>query len=101
MPTLKRKALAYITHGQRLLVFRHTNSPEVGIQAPAGTVNADESPDAAVMRKALEETGLTGLVLAARLDEQVRDMADSVRVFLGRSAGRCSAAGRRSSCAAA
>lgn len=76
MLTLKRKAFAYITHGQRLLVFRHSFVPEAGIQVPAGTVEPGERPEAAVLREAREETGLSGLTLAAFLGEQVRPMAD-------------------------
>jgi len=41
MPTLKRKAFAYITHGdplngERLLVFSHPNAPEAGMVGVAG-----------------------------------------------------------------
>jgi hypothetical protein len=35
------KVIAYITHGDRLPVFSHTQYPEAGIQAPAGTVKTD------------------------------------------------------------
>ena len=32
----KDRVVAYITRGDRLLVFRHTMYPEAGVQAPAG-----------------------------------------------------------------
>lgn len=76
MLTLKRKAFAYITHGQRLLVFRHSWVPEAGIQVPAGSIEPGESPEDAVLREAREETGLSGLMLAGFLGDQVRPMAD-------------------------
>lgn len=76
MPTLKRKAFAYITHARRLLVFRHPDSPEAGIQVPAGTVEPGECPEDAVLREAHEETGLSGLMLAGFLGEQIRSMVD-------------------------
>lgn len=55
------KAFAYITHGARLLVFEHTEFPEAGIQVPAGSIRAGESPAAAAHREAREETGLVVL----------------------------------------
>lgn len=58
MPAYKDKVLAYITHGNRLLVFRHPHAPEAGIQVPAGTVEEGEDPGTAVLREAAEETGL-------------------------------------------
>ncbi|MGC9350294.1 MAG: NUDIX hydrolase [Anaerolineae bacterium] len=65
----QRKAYAYITHEGRLLVFRHTDFPEAGIQVPGGTVEPGEDPAQAVMREACEETGLTELRLVAFLGE--------------------------------
>ena len=62
-----RKAFAYITDGNRLLVFRHPNNPEAGIQVPAGTMEEGETPEEAVMREAEEESGLTGLTLVSSL----------------------------------
>jgi 8-oxo-dGTP pyrophosphatase MutT (NUDIX family) len=76
MLIIKRKAFAYITHGQRLLVFRHPDAPEAGIQVPAGTIEPGEDPESAVLREAREETGLTGLTLAGFLGEQIRSMSD-------------------------
>ena len=67
----KQKAFAYITHGNRLLVFRHVHHPEAGIQVPAGTVKEGERSEAAVMREAFEETGLTELGFDCYLGEQI------------------------------
>lgn len=61
------KALAYITHGQELLVFRQIHAPEAGIQVPGGTVEPSESPADGVMREAREETGLVGFEFIAQL----------------------------------
>ena len=66
---------AYITHRGRLLVFEHTRS-EAGIQVPAGTVKEHESTHAAVMREALEETGLGGLELVTVLGHFEHDMIE-------------------------
>jgi 8-oxo-dGTP diphosphatase len=73
---LKLKAYAYITHRDRLLIFRHPDSPEAGIQVPGGTVDAGEDPGAAVLREAREETGLTDLVVVGLLGEATRNMSD-------------------------
>ena len=50
--TLKQKVYAYITHANRLLVFRHVDEPDAGIQVPGGTMEEGEAPDEAVMREA-------------------------------------------------
>ena len=76
MPTPKKKVFAYITHGNRLLVFSHPNSPEAGIQVPAGTLNPGEHPEVGVLREAFEETGLSNLRVVRFLGEQVREMFD-------------------------
>lgn len=57
------KVYAYITHEERLLVFKHVDFPEAGIQVPGGTLDAGERPEDAVLREACEETGLRGLVM--------------------------------------
>ncbi len=63
----QQKAVAYILHEGHLLVFRQPASPEAGIQVPAGTVQDGESPEAAVLREAAEETGLRALEIEAYL----------------------------------
>jgi ADP-ribose pyrophosphatase YjhB (NUDIX family) len=58
MKRVNHKAVAYITHGTNLLVFRHTHHPLAGIQFPTGTIEAGETPVEAVMREACKEIGL-------------------------------------------
>jgi 8-oxo-dGTP diphosphatase len=72
----KRKAFAYITKGTKLLVFKQPDSPEAGIQVPAGTIEEDEAPEDGVMREAWEETALEGLKRCCFLGEQIREMSD-------------------------
>jgi 8-oxo-dGTP pyrophosphatase MutT (NUDIX family) len=55
---LVEKAFAYVTHRERLLVFKHLGIPEAGVQVPAGTLEPGEAPAAAARREAEEETGL-------------------------------------------
>jgi 8-oxo-dGTP pyrophosphatase MutT (NUDIX family) len=49
---------------RELLLIRH---PSAGIQLPAGTVELGETPRAAALREAHEETGLAGLHMVAAL----------------------------------
>jgi len=58
---VRRKAFAYIVHSGRIVLLHHPDHPEAGIQVPAGTMEAGETPEAAVLREAFEETGLAGL----------------------------------------
>jgi 8-oxo-dGTP pyrophosphatase MutT (NUDIX family) len=62
MSKIIEKVTVFITHeandGQRLLLIEH---PNAGIQLPAGTVEANETPEAAALRETAEETGLTAL----------------------------------------
>jgi 8-oxo-dGTP pyrophosphatase MutT (NUDIX family) len=76
MTSVIQKVFAYITHRNRLLVFRHTDFPEAGIQVPAGTVLPHEDLTIAVLREAEEETGLQDLIIKAYLGEQLRNMED-------------------------
>lgn len=75
MPTLKRKVLVYITHARRVLVFRHVDFPEAGIQVPGGTVEPGEDSEAAALREAREETGLSALRMIGLLGEREFDLA--------------------------
>lgn len=70
---IKRKALAYITHGSRLLVFRQPDFPAAGLQVPGGSMRDDERPEDAVLREAFEETGLLDLTLGAFLGDARHD----------------------------
>ena len=76
MPPMKHKVLAYVTHGDRLLLFRHPTAPEAGIQVIGGSLKAGEQPADAVIREAREESGLTDLVPLGPLGEATRNMAD-------------------------
>jgi 8-oxo-dGTP diphosphatase len=70
------KVIAYITNGRRLLVFRHTRFPEAGIQVPAGTIEAGEAAETAVLREVHEETGLEDLILVGALGQRRQDRAE-------------------------
>jgi len=61
------KVYAYITLAGQLLVFRHVDFPDAGIQVPGGTVERGETPVEAVLREAGEETGLQDLVVKTYL----------------------------------
>lgn len=64
------KVAAYITWHDRLLVFRHPDAPEAGVQVPAGTVEDGEPLEAAVLREAQEETNLSNLTIVSYLGQQ-------------------------------
>lgn len=70
------KVYAYITHGERLLVFQHEGMSEAGWQVAGGTLEPGESPEAAVLREVREETGLANPVLPRFLGKRVREMSD-------------------------
>lgn len=57
-----KKVLAYVTRFKNneleVLVFEHVHFPEAGIQVPAGTLQANESPEAGALRETEEEVGL-------------------------------------------
>lgn len=69
MLTTVEKVLCYIVRDGRLLVFRHLDYgfEEVGIQVPAGTIRPGEAPEAAALREAAEETGLSAFTLIRKL----------------------------------
>ena len=75
MPSRKEKVYCYITRGECLLVFRHLDYPEAGIQVPGGTVEPGETPEVAALREAEEETGLRDLALAGLLGEVECDLS--------------------------
>lgn len=53
---------------KEVLTFLH---PSAGRQLPAGTVEVNESPEAAVIREAMEETGLGQFEIVKKLGEQL------------------------------
>ncbi len=79
------KVTAFVTRGdgpeRELLVFRH---PRAGIQLPAGTVEAGEPIEAAVLREVEEETGLTGIVIIAALGTVPEAMGPDGRMITTR-----------------
>jgi 8-oxo-dGTP pyrophosphatase MutT (NUDIX family) len=64
MGSIVEKVTVFITRHagdtDELLLFEH---PAAGIQIPAGTVEVGETPAAAALREAAEETGLTDLTI--------------------------------------
>jgi len=62
-PVTRRRVVAYITCAGRLLIFRHVDHPDAGLQVPGGTLDPQETPEDGVLREAFEETGLSGLRL--------------------------------------
>ena len=72
----KQKVYAYITCNGQLLVFRHIDFPEAGIQVPGGTVEPGEGVLSAVYREVYEETELQQITLVEKLGVVVRDLAD-------------------------
>jgi 8-oxo-dGTP pyrophosphatase MutT (NUDIX family) len=74
---IKEKVLCYIVRDGNLLVFRHTDytNEEVGIQVPGGSIRAGETPEAAALREACEETGLLGLRVVRKLGETEYDIS--------------------------
>ncbi len=80
---MKHKVLAYITRqrngARQLLVFKHRDHPEAGVQVPAGTVEPGEPIEAALFREAHEESGLDSLRLVRKLDEHLEKNWNQVR----------------------
>lgn len=74
MNQIVHKVAAYITCNHQLLVFIEPNFPEAGIQVPAGTVGEGEPLEEAILREAIEETGLTNLKIESFLGTRVYDM---------------------------
>lgn len=70
-----RKVIAYITRGDELLVFRQPDFPEAGLKVPGGTVESTENLKAAVIREAVEETGLQGLEIVSYLGNSLWQQA--------------------------
>lgn len=66
-----KKVFAYIIHKNKLLVFKHPDHADAGIQVPAGTVEENESLENAVIREASEETGLNNFKIEEYLGNSV------------------------------
>ncbi|MEU0216563.1 NUDIX domain-containing protein [Streptomyces sp. NPDC006265] len=72
----KAKALCYIVRDGQLLVHRHVDFSweEVGVQVPAGSIREGETPEAAALREAREETGLTDFKIVCKVGVTSYDM---------------------------
>ena len=69
------KIYAYITREDHFLVFEHTRFKEAGIQVPGGSVEEGETLDAAILREAIEETGLQELSIHCCLGMREFDLS--------------------------
>ncbi len=76
MPEMKQKVYAYITSGSRLLLMRHLDSPESGLQVAGGSVKKGEDLVSAVLREVEEETGLMNLEFHGCVGASIRYMKD-------------------------
>jgi 8-oxo-dGTP diphosphatase len=79
------KVVAYIVRDGSVAVFLHEDDGnplfESGLQVPAGSIEETESPEQAVLREVVEETGLTGVRVVRYLGAAEYDMrpyADAV-----------------------
>ncbi|AKR09122.1 NUDIX domain-containing protein [Bacillus cereus] len=71
----KKKVYAYITREKegvmQLLVFKHRDIHEAGIQVPGGTVDEGETLEAAILREVQEESGLRHLCIERFLADYI------------------------------
>ncbi|WP_242144724.1 MULTISPECIES: NUDIX domain-containing protein [unclassified Bacillus cereus group] len=69
----RKKVYAYITREKegmmQLLVSKHRDMPKERIQIPGGIVRPEESLEAAILRKVMEETGLRHLYIERFIDD--------------------------------
>ena len=65
MPREVHKVACYVVHDEHLLVFTHDDVPitMTGVQVPAGSIRAGESPEEAAIRELFEETGRHGYLI--------------------------------------
>ncbi|MFV0937648.1 MULTISPECIES: NUDIX hydrolase [Bacillus cereus group] len=71
----KKKVHAYITREKegvmQLLVFKHRDIHEAGIQVPGGTVDEGETLEVAILREVQEESGLRHLCIERFLADYI------------------------------
>jgi 8-oxo-dGTP pyrophosphatase MutT (NUDIX family) len=67
----RRRVVAYVTRAHdgrtELLVFEDPEHPQIGVQVPAGRLDADEELEAGLLRELDEEAGLTGVRVVREL----------------------------------
>lgn len=82
MPTIIEKVTIFVLRsaptGAELLLFAH---PYAGIQIPAGTVEPGESPAAAALREAGEETGLSDFSALSYLGCEEVQLPEAERII--------------------
>ena len=69
------KVLCYVVRDGHLLVFRHRDYPDAGVQVPAGTLHEGEDPAVGALRETEEETGRRGFRVVralGRFDHEFR-----------------------------
>lgn len=71
---IKKKVYTYLTYEGKPLLFSHLDFSKAGLQVPGGSVEIEEDLDIAIMREALEETGLTKIRFVRKLGSVNRDM---------------------------
>ncbi|TFD99467.1 NUDIX hydrolase [Jeotgalibacillus salarius] len=78
--TAFKKAYGYITRVKdeqvQILVFRHKDIPEAGIQIPKGTVHENEDTYDAMIREIQEETGIQHFEVKELLAEDFWENVD-------------------------
>jgi 8-oxo-dGTP pyrophosphatase MutT (NUDIX family) len=73
------KVLCYVVRNGQLLVFRHRDYPEAGLQVPAGTLREGEDPALGAIRETEEETGYAGFRIVRPLAIYDYDFRDHFR----------------------
>ena len=58
---MRHRVFTYITRAHELLVLDHVDHRYLDPQIPGGTIEENETPEAAAIREAQEETGLKSL----------------------------------------
>lgn len=66
------------SNAAEILIFEH---PLGGLQIPAGTVELDETPEQAVYREAIEETGILELAIIEKLGEDHQFIASDEAIL--------------------
>jgi 8-oxo-dGTP pyrophosphatase MutT (NUDIX family) len=71
--TRRQRVVAYITrdtdHGRELLVFEDPKHMHMGLQVPAGRLEAEEELEAALLREIAEESGLENVRVVGELPD--------------------------------